>query len=34
MPFVLMIRERGCSWSGRGPIVMTFPSEEAAPKRS
>lgn len=30
MPFVLMIRERGCSWAGRGPIAMTFPSKEAA----
>ncbi len=30
MPFVLMIRERHNSWAGRGPIAMTFPSEEAA----
>jgi hypothetical protein len=29
MPFVLMIRERGCSWAGRGPIAVIHPSEEA-----
>ena len=30
MPFVLMIRERGNSWAGRGPIAVIHPSEEAA----
>ena len=30
MPYILMIRERRYSWGGRGPIAMTFPTEEAA----
>jgi len=30
MPFVLMIRERGCSWAGRGPIARIYSSEEEA----
>jgi hypothetical protein len=30
MPFVLMIRERGCSWAGRGPIAVIHSSEEEA----
>jgi hypothetical protein len=30
MPFVLMIRERGCSWAGRGPIAVIHPSKEEA----
>ena len=30
MPYVLMIRERGCSWAGRGPIAVIHPTEEEA----
>jgi len=28
--FVLSIKERGSSWAGREPIVMTFPTREEA----
>jgi hypothetical protein len=34
MPYILMIRERRYSWGGRGPIAMTFPTEEDAQMRS
>ena len=30
MPFVLMIRERGYSWVGRGPIADTYATREEA----
>lgn len=30
MAYVLMIRETHHSWSGRGPITVIHPSEEAA----
>jgi hypothetical protein len=30
MPFVLIIRERGSSWAGRGPIAQIHPTEEDA----
>ena len=30
MPYVLMIRERGYSWAGRGPIAIIHSSEEEA----
>lgn len=30
MPYVLMIRERGCSWAGRDPIAIIHSSREEA----
>lgn len=30
MPYVLMIRERGCSWAGREPIATVHASREEA----
>lgn len=30
MPFLLMIRERGCSWAGRGPLAETYATREEA----
>jgi hypothetical protein len=30
MPFVLMIRERNCSWAGRGPLADTYATREEA----
>ncbi|MBZ5669332.1 MAG: hypothetical protein LAO04_06360 [Acidobacteriia bacterium] len=30
MPFVLIIRERGCSWAGRDPIATIHSSREEA----
>jgi len=30
MAFVLMIRERGCSWAGRDPIAIVRPTREEA----
>jgi len=30
MPYILMIRERGCSWAGRDPIAVIHATEEEA----